>query len=253
MLFIKKTNTLDGKDLLAEAEGITAIQQLLTQHAINELMTPTIKTVTNSKLEMTHIQQTSPTPEQWQQLGTGLAKLHNIKQTQFGWHSDNFIGLGQQLNVLSNDWATFFIDYRLTPQIDRITDHSIKEYFLQHLATSQSTIIDLLGTVNEASLLHGDLWSGNVLFSNNKVWLIDPAVYYGDAEVDIAFTEMFGRFNPLFYQSYFELRPRSNTYHKKKIIYNLYHYLNHYNIFGGSYLQGCEQAFEQILAVSRNY
>jgi fructosamine-3-kinase len=94
--------------------------------------------------------------------------------------------------------------------------------------------------------LHGDLWSGNVLFDSNQCWLIDPAVYYGDSEVDLAMTEMFGGFSNAFYHAYFQIRSRSSTYANKRTIYNLYHYLNHYNLFGDSYLSRCREGFWSI-------
>jgi len=97
-----------------------------------------------------------------------------------------------------------------------------------------------------ASMVHGDLWSGNVLFDRDSVWLIDPAIYYGDREVDLAMTEMFGGFTHEFYQFYNNTYPISNTYQQKKIIYNLYHYLNHFNLFGDRYLPACEQGFKTI-------
>jgi fructosamine-3-kinase len=90
-------------------------------------------------------------------------------------------------------------------------------------------------------LLHGDLWSGNVLFGNAGPCLIDPAVYYGDREADIAMTELFGGFSEAFYRAYDRLYPRTEVYAAKRAIYNLYHTLNHYNLFGASYLDACRR------------
>ncbi|MCB1581549.1 MAG: fructosamine kinase family protein [Xanthomonadales bacterium] len=94
--------------------------------------------------------------------------------------------------------------------------------------------------------MHGDLWSGNVMFDKEHVWLIDPAVYFGDSEADIAMTEMFGGFSSEFYLAYQSVRPLTDAYPTKRLIYNLYHYLNHYNLFGASYLSPCLRAIQKI-------
>ena len=87
------------------------------------------------------------------------------------------------------------------------------------------------------------------MYDSDHVWLIDPAVYYGDREVDLAMTEMFGGFTASFYRAYDAVLPRSQDYPHKKVIYNLYHYLNHYNLFGSGYLKACYQGFDYIKKV----
>ena len=99
--------------------------------------------------------------------------------------------------------------------------------------------------LNTLQSYHGDLWSGNVLYEKS-VYLIDPAVYFGDSEVDIAMSEMFGDFSSHFYKAYDALLPLSDEYSTKKKIYNLYHYLNHYNLFGISYLDSCINYFKVL-------
>ena len=132
-------------------------------------------------------------------------------------------------------------------QCQGIQQDAVQEDILQQLKKLERPLIDWLnGQAIQPALLHGDLWSGNVLFSDNKVWLIDPAVYWGDAEADIAMTELFGGFPKVFYQAYHQQLPPSPEYDLKKICYNLYHYLNHYNLFGHGYLAACRSHLNQL-------
>jgi fructosamine-3-kinase len=181
------------------------------------------------------------------QLGRGLAWLHQVEQRQYGFGADNYIGLSPQRNVWADSWGVFFVEYRLGYQVGRVKNAGIHAHFQNILTQHQTKLTDFLNThCPHPSLVHGDLWSGNVLFDAKHVWLIDPAVYHADREGDLAMTEMFGGFHPAFYQAYDETYPLSPTYPQKKIIYNLYHYLNHYNLFGDSYLTGCQHGFEAI-------
>ncbi|MEZ5473364.1 MAG: fructosamine kinase family protein [Marinicella sp.] len=123
----------------------------------------------------------------------------------------------------------------------------MRKRFNHILALNQDSWIAWLNQhCSRFSLLHGDLWSGNVLFDAQNVWLIDPAVYFGDSETDIAMTEMFGGFPEAFYAAYQSVKPLSSAYPKKRILYNLYHYLNHYNLFGSAYLPACERGFQKL-------
>jgi len=131
-----------------------------------------------------------------------------------------------------------------------IKQSSLKKHFKQELTQYQQTLIDFLNAnCEQASLVHGDLWSGNVLFDHHAVWLIDPAIYFGDREVDLAMTEMFGGFTDNFYRAYDKIYPRTAVYDQKKVLYNLYHYLNHYNLFGGAYLPACQAAFNRFKTI----
>ena len=128
-----------------------------------------------------------------------------------------------------------------------IRDDSLRHHFQKILDSCKSDLVECLNAhCQHYSLLHGDLWAGNVLYDSKDVWVIDPAVYFGDSEADLAMTEMFGGFSSTFYQAYQSVRPLTSVYETKKIIYNLYHYLNHYNLFGSGYLSACEQGFRVI-------
>ena len=231
-MIFTKLNHSSNDSLPAEARSLELLRQTILSNGIAELSIPKVHSVCDSKLTTEFIQATTPTNEQWRQLGLDLAKLHSVTHKSYGLEADNYIGLNPQLNTWSNDWANFFINYRLLPQIKWIANSKKKSWAMQVLQQNSSNITAYLSeNCAEASLVHGDLWSGNVLFSNNEVWLIDPACYFADSEVDIAMSEMFGGFATEFYSSYKQHKPLSGQYPTKKQIYNLYHYLNHFNLF----------------------
>ena len=186
----------------------------------------------------------------WQErMGRSLAELHIATKTdRFGFYKDNYLGLSKQINSWKEDWLSFWRDQRLGLQLKRLAMITEKnDPLLIKGEQLMSRLESLLADINEpAVLLHGDLWSGNVMFDQGGPWLIDPAIYYGDREVDLAMTKMFGGFAPEFYQAYLEAFPLPNGSELREVIYNLYHYLNHYNLFGSSYLSNVYQGFETI-------
>ncbi|MFP8966848.1 fructosamine kinase family protein [Pokkaliibacter sp. CJK22405] len=233
--------------LECEAHGLLVLREALAEANITELSIAEVISVSGNQLVLASIASRSAAPGQMAVLGRGLAKLHAIPAERFGFDQDNYIGLGAQTNGWSQDWGSFFVEKRLRPQISLIEDDTYRQASLLRLALVESRLIEFLNTYcQRPSLVHGDLWSGNVLFTDEKIWLIDPALYYGDREVDLAMTEMFGGFTPEFYQAYDAVLPRSPAYGRKRPIYNLYHYLNHYNLFGNSYQEGCEQGFSEL-------
>ncbi|MEM7020507.1 MAG: fructosamine kinase family protein [Pseudomonadota bacterium] len=245
--FIKSNPQLPSDTLLKEAQGLEMLRQALSESQNPYLNIPIIHAVDIQELRLEHIENSSPTSEQIHRLGQGLAQLHKIRQDRYGLGEDNYIGLAPQANIWCEHWGEFFAEYRLAIQINRICDASVRQNFAKILTEQKSRLTGFLNTHCEhPSLLHGDLWSGNVMFDREKIWLIDPAVYYGDREADVAMTEMFGGFNSVFYQAYDAVLPRSSVYRQKQEIYNLYHYLNHYNLFGSGYLSHCEQGFEAL-------
>ncbi len=235
-VFIKE-NFIDNDSLIKEVEALKLLKKTLDDSNNSLIKIPKIYNFDKKHIEMEKINQSLPSKKLQESFALGLAKLHSIKQKEYGFYDDNYIGLNIQKNILSENWGEFFYKYRLLYQINLIKDLEIKEHFLATLENLKNRLIDFLNeNISYASLVHGDLWSGNVLYSNTDVYLIDPAIYYGDSEVDIAMTEMFGGFKNEFYLTYKKEKPLSQNYEKKKIIYNLYHFLNHYNIFGSSYL-----------------
>lgn len=241
--FFYKYNHLDNNSLLNEVKGLELLKKTLENSNNSYIKIPKIYNVKRSELQIENINSSNANPILMKTLGVGLARLHELKFEFYGFEEDNFIGLNPQKNILSDNWGEFFFECRLMYQVMMIENLDIKEEFIRVLSKNRNTLVDFLNeNIKHASLVHGDLWSGNALFDKNSVYLIDPAVYYADREVDIAMTELFGGFSKEFYDSYKTTYPLSKEYKKKKIIYNFYHYLNHYNLFGSSYLNSCEKA-----------
>ncbi len=238
MLTFVKTNDSEHKDwLMREAEGLQVLHQQLAVLDNDFIKLPEAIEVNNQKLILEKINQQTPTSTQWFRFAECLAQLHHLEQPSYGFKTDNYIGRNSQKNLLSKDWGTFFFDCRLLYQVNLISDSIIKQGLFERLCKYRQLLVDFLNqNCQRSSLVHGDLWSGNVLFDQKNAWLIDTAVYYADREVDIAMTEMFGGFPKVFYQAYDATFSLSSKYNQKKLIYNLYHYLNHYNLFGSSYL-----------------
>jgi len=162
-------------------------------------------------------------------MGRMLAAAHRHTGPRFGWQRDNYIGSTPQQNAWCDDWSEFWRDRRLRPQLEL----ALKNGF----DLEEKNALELLaGHQPPPCLLHGDLWSGNARFTAGGPVVFDPAVYYGDREADLAMTELFGGFPPEFYASYNDSFPLEPGYPQRKHLYNLYHLLNHLNLFGGGYL-----------------
>lgn len=173
----------------------------------------------------------------WETFGHELAAMHRAPGfSSFGWTSDNYIGARPQINTQSDKWIPFFRDYRLTPQF-KSAQHYFDASDWKRITRLLDHLDEYLSEPSRPSLLHGDLWSGNYITgSDGKAWLIDPAVYVGHAETDLAMTELFGGFHPRFYAAYKEANPLQPGYEERRDLYNLYHLLNHLNLFGIGYL-----------------
>jgi fructosamine-3-kinase len=172
-------------------------------------------------------------------LGRSLAALHARKGGKFGWTRDNYIGSTPQANTWHEDWAEFFRLRRIEPQLALARNNG---FDLEPPCVAAL----LAGHAPQPALLHGDLWSGNVGFVNGRPVFFDPAVYFGDREADLAMTELFGGFPGRFYAAYEDALPLWPGYETRKHLYNLYHLLNHLNLFGGGYL-GQVQATLRLL------
>jgi fructosamine-3-kinase len=172
-------------------------------------------------------------------LGEQLAQLHRATSTHFGWHRENTIGLTPQKNDACDNWIVFFRERRLRYQLD--------------LLGIQTPLLDRLeplfcGHDPQPSLLHGDLWGGNwFTASTGEPVIFDPACYYGDREADIAMTYLFGGFGSAFYAAYEAAWPLNEGHHRRRDLYNLYHVLNHANLFGGGYLRQARELIEKLI------
>ncbi|MCB9107658.1 MAG: fructosamine kinase family protein [Anaerolineales bacterium] len=181
--------------------------------------------------------QSSTTPQVAEALGRGLAAMHRTTAETYGLDHDNFIGANPQSNRQTTNWVTFFGEQRLGFQMELAAKNGyLPRQRAERLEKLLARLDQWLPTSPPASLLHGDLWGGNWLTTaSGDPALIDPAVYYGDRETDLAFTELFGGFSSAFYAAYNDSWPLDPGYNERKDLYNLYHLLNHLNLFGHSY------------------
>jgi len=183
-------------------------------------------------------------------LGELLAAMHQCTAPHFGWHRNNTIGSTEQINRQSDDWVSFWSQHRLAYQLELAAQNGHYGRLQQRGEKLLGVIGQLLdGHYPQPSLLHGDLWSGNyALMGDGQPVIFDPASYYGDRETDLAMTELFGGFSPRFYQAYRGAWPLDEGYQQRKILYNLYHILNHLNLFGDGYRSQAETMMARLLA-----
>ena len=183
-------------------------------------------------------------------LGTGACAAAPDDSGRYGWRRDNTIGTTPQVNAWTDDWATFFRDRRIAPQL-ALAARNGHGGRLQRDGERLLAAIPLLlaGHAPAASLLHGDLWSGNAAqLASGDPAIFDPAVYFGDREADLAMTELFGGFRSDFYAAYRAAWPIDAGYPMRRTLYNLYHVLNHFNLFGGGYGAQAQAMIGQLLA-----
>ena len=243
-IFMKANSKANADFFTAEAAGLSAIE------ATGVIKTPEIlctgtddgEDVGYSFLLLKFIKSAKPRTDYWETFARDLAALHKADTKifeisgKFGFFQNNFIGARAQNNTPSDSWISFFRDNRLAPQFK-----DADSYFTAEDRTKITKLLDHLEEFliepNQPSLLHGDLWSGNVMCGpEGKAMLIDPAAYIGHAEADLAMTELFGGFPEKFYDAYREANPLEPGYENRRDLYNLYQLLNHLNLFGPTYL-----------------
>jgi fructosamine-3-kinase len=173
----------------------------------------------------------------WAAAGAALAALHGATREAYGWHRDNTIGATPQYNAPAGDWATFYRERRLRPQFRFARERGLHVLAALEEAACRASDALLAGEAPPASLLHGDLWRGNLGFDAvGRAVVFDPATYYGDAETDLAMARLFGGFPESFFAAYDAARPPRPGRGERLKLYQLYHLLNHANLFGGSYV-----------------
>ncbi len=182
-------------------------------------------------------------------LGRALAQLHRTTAPRFGGRRANTIGSTPQDNAWTDDWAAFFRDRRIAPQLALAARNGHRGALQRDGERLLAAIPQMLaGHHPVASLLHGDLWSGNAArLAGGEPVIFDPAVYHGDRETDLAMSELFGGFGPDFYAAYRAAWPLPEGYTRRRTLYNLYHVLNHVNLFGGGYLAQAEGMIAKLL------
>lgn len=199
------------------------------------------------------IQSGYPSPRFYEDFGRRLACLHRFSGKCFGFYEDNYIGANPQLNLSDeeekDDWPLFFFNKRILYQYRMAAKGGyVTSVMRSGLLRLEANLHRILDTPPEPpALLHGDLWSGNYLCdTDGKVVLIDPAVYYGHREADLAMTKVFGAFPPAFYTAYQAEYPLAEGWEYRENVYKLYHVLNHLNLFGRSYLPETDYLFSRI-------
>jgi len=247
-LFLK-INTIDSAaNFSAEVDGLN----LLAPHirVPNDALTGVIEQQAFLLMEWLDISSNSSGNRAEEALGEQIATLHRQGAHAFGLNQDNFIGASPQRNVWERNWPDFFANHRLKPQLDWAESRGLP-------AATREAGYRLVDEINlfftdyhpTPSLIHGDLWGGNHGFLRDGTpVLFDPAVYYADREAEIAMTELFGGFSHRARQAYESVWPLDAGYAQRRNLYNLYHILNHFNLFGGSYGQQAERMIRQLLA-----
>ena len=183
-------------------------------------------------------------------LGQQLASMHRATRARFGWRRANTIGSTPQINIEADDWPTFYREQRLRFQLELAAANGHGGNLLRRGEQLLEKIPAFFASYQpQPSLLHGDLWGGNHAALNDGTPVIfDPAVYYGDREADLAMTELFGGFGEDFYAAYRAAWPLDSGYRVRRELYNLYHVLNHLNLFGGGYRAQAGQMIERCLS-----
>jgi protein-ribulosamine 3-kinase len=247
--YFVKVNSADKLDMFtAEAEGLEAI----ARSGSVRVPRPVCHGANgeNSWLIMEHIELGRDAGGGMRALGRNLARMHRTTGSKFGWHRDNTIGSTPQINTQGSDWVEFWRTHRLGYQLALAR----KNGYRGGLQRSGEKLMEKLSVFFAShrpppSLLHGDLWAGNAGFdAKGEPVILDPAVYYGDREADLAMTELFGGFSADFYAAYREASPLDAGYAARQTLYNLYHVLNHLNLFGRGYLGQAERMIARLLA-----
>ena len=233
-VFLKTGPSSSAEMFFAEAEGLSELA------AANAVRVPAVLAADIARdtafiaIEWLEFEGTSAASERL--LGEQLAAMHRVTSQRFGWHRDNTIGLTPQHNAWSEDWVAFFREHRLGYQLELAASNGFRGE-LQDLGSRLLKRLPVFFEDHEpaASLLHGDLWGGNWASCAGAPVIFDPAVYYGDRETDLAMTRLFGGFGRRFYEAYEASWPLEPGHGPRQRLYQLYHVLNHLNLFGSGY------------------
>ena len=245
-VFLKTGPAAAFEMFAAEAQGLQALA------AVNAIKVPAVLGCVHSgsesflALEWIDFESTNPATESL--LGRRIAALHRHCAENFGWVRDNTIGATLQRNDRMDDWVSFYAEHRLGYQLEL----AARNGYSGSLQNSGRRLLNNIGNLfhnywPEPSLLHGDLWGGNWAASAGAPVIFDPAVYYGDRETDLAMTRLFGGFGPAFYAAYAAEWPLADGHEQRVHLYQLYHVLNHLNLFGPSYLARAEHLLARTI------
>lgn len=244
--FVKANSSENAVSMFcAEQDGLARLE------SSSEFNIPKVYGITSienvSYILMDYIDSGSRKNDFWKVLGLRLARLHMNTSTGFGYHRNNYIGSLDQSNYKCDNWGDFFTNQRIEPMIKMARDQGlVSKRFIREFEIAMPQIINEM-PVEPPALLHGDLWGGNLMVdAHGQPTIIDPAVYYGHREMDLAFTHMFGGFDKEFLEVYNEGFPLVAGFSQRINLYNLYPALVHLNIFGRSYLNQIETTISRF-------
>jgi protein-ribulosamine 3-kinase len=250
-IFVKSGKRPAYAMFAAEAAGLTAMAQTQTVRTPGVLAVGEWAHGAYLALEWIELARADRASEAL--LGEQLAWLHRTTQSEFGWSRDNTIGATPQINTPNADWPAFFREHRLRYQLRLAASNGAGAKLCDRGELLCEALDGLFVAYRPApSLLHGDLWGGNWgVDADGLPVVFDPAVYFGDREADIAMTRLFGGFGAAFYAAYRSTWPLDAGAGVRATLYNLYHVLNHFNLFGGGYASQAEGMIEQLLAEAK--
>lgn len=245
-IFVKTGPPSAGEMFAAEADGLAELSRAGAVRVPEVIATGHSGALVFLALEWLNFEASSTATER--QFGEQLARMHHATKQRYGWHRDNTIGLTPQQNAWNDDWLEFFRERRLGYQLRLAAENG----FARDLQERGARLLRRLPIYFEAtapvpSLLHGDLWGGNWACSDGVPVIFDPAVYYGDRETDIAMTRLFGGFGQAFYEAYESSWPLPTGHQERAKLYQLYHVLNHLNLFGSAYLGRATGLIDDLL------
>lgn len=237
LFFLKWNNTGRTDMFLREAEGLKELGKASAGILkIPEVFCAKDVDSTPGFLVQEYLEPQIATDIDDEKLGRGLALIHEYTNNKFGFRNNNYCGATEQNNNWESDWSVFFVENRLRFLLTLIQNKRPFSYSEQEMFDKLlMKIPDLIPKESCPVLIHGDLWSGNYMSTKQGPALIDPAVYYADREMEFAIITMFGGFSQKFYNAYNEVNPLAKDWRSRNSLYQLYHVLNHYYLFGGGY------------------
>lgn len=243
----RKTGPASAIDMFtAEAEGLAALANADAVRVPEVFRTGLENGM--AFIEMEKLRLEPPTRDIEARFGEQLAALHEECADRFGWHRDNTIGLTPQHNDWTDNWVDFFREHRLGFQFQLAAENGYGDVLEERAAQLLRRLPIFFENYDpRPALLHGDLWSGNWGSCDGEPVIFDPAVYFGDPESDLAMTRLFGGFGTAFYEAYQRNAPLAPGHQERCDLYQLYHVLNHLNLFGSAYLSRAQELINRLL------
>ncbi len=247
-LFLKYGSAVTAVQFEAERDGIQALGRVGAVRTPHVLAAGSTEAHAYIALEWIDLRTPTAASDEW--LGQQLAHLHRANSERFGWHQDNFIGATPQRNAWCADWIEFWRRERLEAQLECAARKGASTRLLAAGERLLQRVADFFAGYHPApSLIHGDLWSGNrACDEGGQPVIFDPAVYFADREAELAMCHLFGGFHSSFDRAYEREWPLASGAQTRRVLYQLYHVLNHFNLFGGSYQKQAERMIEGLLA-----